>query len=272
MILKNEHLTLRIEREAAEMHSLIDHATNQEILWNGDPAYWSGRNPILFPIVGSTFDKQIYLFGETYTMGNHGFARHRVFRVVAEHESSITLVLDSDESTLAQYPFQFSLSVTTALKGQSVQLDYTITNRDQKPMPFSFGLHPAFALSDPSSGIIEFPKAEHHPLIPKDHTQITMDDAFIDEHKTFLITDPQSPYVDLIQPDYTVRVTCDGYRWLAFWKKPQAKFLCIEPWHGHTDFTETTTDFYAREGTIVLQPGEHFVTSYTISILNKNVR
>ena len=272
MILKNEHLTLRIEREAAEMHSLIDHATNQEILWNGDPEYWSGRNPILFPIVGSTFDKQIHLFGETYTMGNHGFARHRVFRVVAEHESSITLVLDSDESTLAQYPFQFSLSVTTALKGRSVQLDYTITNRDQKPMPFSFGLHPAFALSDPNSAIIEFPKAEHHPLIPKDHTQITMDDAFIDEHKTFLITDPQSPYVDLIQPDYTVRVTCEGYRWLAFWKKPQAKFLCIEPWHGHTDFTETTTDFYAREGTIVLQPGEHFSTSYTISILNKNVR
>ena len=272
MILKNEHLTLRIEREAAEMHSLIDQATGHEILWNGDPAYWSGRNPILFPIVGSTFDKQIHLFGETYTMGNHGFARHRVFRVAEQRESSITLVLESDESTLAQYPFAFTLSVTTSLKGRSVQLDYTITNRDHKPMPFSFGLHPAFALSDPNSGVIAFPNAEHHPLIPSSHTSIRMDEAFFDEHKTFLITDPQSPYVDLIQSDYTVRVSCEGYRWLAFWKKPQAKFICIAPWHGHSDFGETTTDVSAREGTIVLQPGDVFNTHYTISILNKNVR
>lgn len=272
MILKNEHITLQIEREAAEMHSLIDHATGQEILWNGDPAYWSGRNPILFPIVGSTFDQKIHVLGESYTMGNHGFARHRVFRVMELHDSWVTMALQSDESTLAQYPFDFTLQVTTALKGRSVQLDYVITNRDSQAMPFSFGLHPAFALKDPNSGLIEFPKAEQHPLIPKAHTRITMDDAFFDEHKTFLITDPQSPYVDLIQPEYTVRVSCEGYPWLAFWKKAQAKFLCIEPWHGHTDFTETTPDFYAREGTIVLQAGEQFTTSYTIAILDKDAR
>lgn len=266
MILKNEHLTLRIEREAAEMHSLIDHATGQEILWNGDPAYWAGRNPILFPIVGSTFDKQIHLFGETFTMGNHGFARHRVFRIDQHHESSITLVLESDESTLAQYPFAFRLAVTTTLKGRSVHIEYVITNHDPKPMPFSFGLHPAFALSDPNNALIEFPKAERSPLIPTDQTQLRMDDAFFDEHKTFLLTDPQSPYVDLIQPETRIRVSCAGYRWLAFWKKPQAKFLCIEPWHGHGDFGETTTDFYAREGTIVLQPHQSFTTSYTIEI------
>jgi galactose mutarotase-like enzyme len=272
MILANEHLTLRIEREAAEMHSLVDHATGKEILWNGDPAYWSGRNPILFPIVGSTFDKLIHLFGETTTMGNHGFARHRVFKIVDQHETSLTLALESDESTLAQYPFAFTLSVTTSLKGRSVHLDYVITNRDEKPMPFSFGLHPAFALSDPNGGIIEFPKAEHHPLIPQPNTRITMDDVFFDEHKTFLITQPQSPYVDLIQPDYRVRVSCEGYPWLAFWKKANAKFLCIEPWHGHTDYEETTTDFYAREGTIVLQPGESFKTNYSIQILITNAR
>ncbi len=272
MILTNEHLTLRIEREAAEMHSLIDQATGAELLWNGDPAYWSGRNPILFPIVGSTFDKMIHLFGETTTMGNHGFARHRVFRIVEQHETSIMLALESDESTLAQYPFAFTLSVTTSLKGRSVQLDYVIINRDPKPMPFSFGLHPAFALKDPNGGIIEFPQAEEHPLIQQPNTRITMDDAFFEEHPTFLITQPRSPYVDLIQPDYRVRVTCEGYPWLAFWKKANAKFLCIEPWYGHTDFGETTTDFYAREGTIVLQPGESFTTNYAIHVLKPNAR
>jgi len=272
MILRNEHLTLRVEREAAEMHSLVDHATGKEILWNGDAAYWSGRNPILFPIVGSTFDKQIHLFGEIYTMGNHGFARHRVFKEVRTSETSVTMALESDESTLAQYPFAFTLEVTTALKGRSVQIDYVITNRDEKPMPFSFGLHPAFALSDPNSAKIRFPRAEHHALIPAAETILTMDDAFIEQHKTFLLSHPQSPYVDLIQPDYTVRVSCAGYRWLAFWKKPQAKFICIEPWMGKGDSGETTTDFYAREGTIVLQPNTAYAIGYTITLLDKNVR
>jgi len=272
MILSNEHLTLRIEREAAEMHSLIDHATQQEILWSGDPAHWSGRNPILFPIIGSTFDKEIHLFGETYTMGNHGFARHRVFKEVRATETTVTFALESDESTLAQYPFHFSLEVTTSLKGRSVHLDYVITNRDDQAMPFSFGLHPAFALSDPDSGVIEFAKAEHSPLIPQDHTQLRMDDAFFDQHKTFLITDPQSTHVDLIQAEYRVRVNFKGYPWVAFWKKANAKFICIEPWHGHTDFGPTTTNFYAREGTIVLQPGESFKTGYSIQICDPNAR
>jgi galactose mutarotase-like enzyme len=272
MILRNEHLTLRVEREAAEMHSLVDHATGKEVLWEGDPAFWSGRNPILFPIVGSTFDKQIHLFGEIYTMGNHGFARHRVFREVRSSETSVTMALESDESTLSQYPFEFTLEVTMALKGRSVHLDYVIINRDQKAMPFSFGLHPAFALSDPDSARVRFPQAENSPWIPTASTVLSMDDAFFDQHKTFLLTNPKSPYVDLIQTDYTLRVSCVGYRWLAFWKKPQAKFLCIEPWLGKGDSGPTTTDFYAREGTIVLQPGTQFNIGYSITILDQNAR
>lgn len=268
MNIQNEKLSLTVTLNAAEMTSLIDKKTGQEILWNGDPAYWAGRNPILFPIVGSTFDKKIHLFGKETVMGNHGFTRNSVFKLVSQTETQITLILEDNDITLAQYPFKFSLTVCTTLDDDTVNIDYLIVNKDEKKMPFSFGLHPAFALDDPDSAKILFSETETDPETGKAINDIMMNDAFFKDRPTFLLENPQSAHIDLIRGDRTIRVGCDGYRWLAFWKKPGAKFLCIEPWHGHADFSDqVTTDFYQREGTIVLEPNQSFITSYTISIL-----
>ena len=268
MNIQNEKLSLEVTLNAAEMTSLIDKKTGREILWNGDPAYWSGRNPILFPIVGSTFDKKIHLLGKEYVMGNHGFARNSVFTLVSQTENQITLRLQDNETTLAQYPFHFSLTVCYTLDDDTVNIDYLIENNDEKAMPFSFGLHPAFALDDPNQALVRFPVSETDPDTKQAFDQILMNDEFFIQRPTFILENAQSSYVDLIRNDHTVRVSCDGYRWLAFWKKPNAKFLCIEPWHGHTDLSEQVpTDFVQREGTIVLDPHQSFYTSYTISVL-----
>lgn len=266
MNIQNDKLSLTVSLKAAEMTSLIDKKTGQELLWQGDPAYWAGRNPILFPIVGSTFDKKIHLFGKEYVMGNHGFARNSDFEWVSQSDKAITLILKDNETTLAQYPFHFSLSVTYTLKGNSVLIDYTILNLDEKKMPFSFGLHPAFAIEEPDSAVITFPEVEQHPLLEGIQT-IAMNDDFFKTHSTFLLEDLRSKTVDLIRKDQTIRVGIEGYRWLAFWKKPGAKFICIEPWHGHTDHHDITTDFYTREGTIVLDPKGSFQTSYSIEVV-----
>lgn len=266
MNIQNHRLSLTLTLKAAEMTSLIDKKTGQELLWQGDPAFWAGRNPILFPIVGSTFDKKIHLFGKEYVMGNHGFARNSEFDLVSHTDNAITLVLKDNETTLAQYPFHFTLTVTSTLKENTVLIDYTIVNLDEKKMPFSFGLHPAFAIENPDSARIAFPQAENHPLL-MDKQPIVMDDAFFQQHSTFLLENLKSTFVDLVRKDQTIRVGIQGYRWLAFWKKPGAKFICIEPWHGHTDHQNDITDFYQREGTIVLNPGETWTTSYTVSVV-----
>lgn len=266
MILENEFIALTISNQAAQMHSLIDKADNAEILWQGDPDFWAGRNPILFPIVGSTFDQQIHLFDQIYTMGNHGFARNSEFITIRQTDTSLTLRLRASDETLAQYPFRFDLDVTYTLLGSKVQIDYRIANNDTKPMPFSFGLHPAFALDDPDQAHIEFPATERNgnETVP---SIVKMDDAFFSSVPTFMLEYPNSPYVDLIRGSKRIRVSCVGYRWLAFWKKPKARFLCIEPWHGHGDFEPVSTDFYRREGTLVLEPGKIYRTSYFIELL-----
>ena len=39
----------------AELISFTD-GSGMEYIWSGDPAYWSGRNPVLFPVVGGLLD------------------------------------------------------------------------------------------------------------------------------------------------------------------------------------------------------------------------
>ena len=48
--LKKGSLTARVETLGGELVSLRD-ASDTEYIWVGDPAYWAGRNPVLFPIV-----------------------------------------------------------------------------------------------------------------------------------------------------------------------------------------------------------------------------
>jgi galactose mutarotase-like enzyme len=266
MNIQNDFLSLSVTLTAAEMTSLIDKKTGKEVLWQGDPAYWSGRNPILFPIVGSTFDKKIHLFGKIFEMGNHGFARNSEFELVSHTEDQITVRLKESEKTLTQYPFHFTLMVRYTLVQNTVHINYSIENNEELPMPFSFGLHPAFALGDPDDALLCFPQEEIHPQTQQSFSSLKMDDAFFSQTPTFILEHPNSESVDLCLPDRTVRVGCEGYRWLAFWKKPEAKFICIEPWHGHGDFKEVTTDFTQREGTINLDPHQSFHTSTFISV------
>ena len=49
--LRRGALTAQADTLGGELVSLRREGT--EYIWSGDPAYWSGRNPLLFPIVGA---------------------------------------------------------------------------------------------------------------------------------------------------------------------------------------------------------------------------
>ena len=53
--LKNEELTVKISTLGAEIQSIED-KNRVERLWQGDPAIWKGRAPILFPVAGGFKD------------------------------------------------------------------------------------------------------------------------------------------------------------------------------------------------------------------------
>lgn len=276
--IENAAAILEVKTQAAEITSFYDKEKQIEHMWQGDPKFWAGRNPILFPMVGSTWTKDYQIDGKTYKMGNHGFARHSDFTVESVSEDTIVLSLSDNEETRAQYPFEFKLTVTYQLCGKKVTITYRIDNLSARMMPFSFGLHPAFncpmAPGERFSDYrIEFAcpeeaskdnKGRTMPLI--DGRSIPLSYELFDQIPTLLFEHAHSPYVTLTNDSNFVRVSVAGYRWLAFWTKPEAPYLCIEPWHGHGDFEETHVPFEEREGTIQLRPNGSFTTSYTIEI------
>ncbi len=53
MQVSNAVLTLELATRGAELRS-IKTADGAEWLWQGDPAWWGGRSPLLFPVVGKS--------------------------------------------------------------------------------------------------------------------------------------------------------------------------------------------------------------------------
>ena len=65
--LKNDILTVLVSEMGAELQSIVKNG--YEYLWQGDPAFWGRRSPVLFPIVGSVWEKKYRVDGKEYEMG-----------------------------------------------------------------------------------------------------------------------------------------------------------------------------------------------------------
>ena len=104
-------LSAEISATGAELVRLQDR-TGADLLWDGNPAVWNGRSPLLFPIVGEVAGNRLKVAGKAYEIGRHGFARTSTFALVRSDAASCTWRLESSEATRRQYPFEFRLDVT----------------------------------------------------------------------------------------------------------------------------------------------------------------
>ena len=119
--LKNTALTLNISLHGAELTSIRD-SFGREFLWQADPAFWKRHSPVLFPIVGSLWDKHFRVNGREYEMGQHGFARDMDFRLVSEREDEMWFELKSSPETLAKYPYKFTLRIGYRLEANKIHV------------------------------------------------------------------------------------------------------------------------------------------------------
>ena len=62
MRLTNNELTVEIAPLGAELQSVAT-ADGSQWLWNGDAAWWTGRAPLLFPVVGKSPDGAVTIEG-----------------------------------------------------------------------------------------------------------------------------------------------------------------------------------------------------------------
>ena len=265
-------LTARINPCGAELSSLTD-AAGRELMTDADPAFWTGRAPLLFPIVGRLNGDVLRVDGMEYPMKQHGFARRSRFDVVEAGTDRAVFALTDDEETRKVYPFAFRLEVTFTATAATLAIDVTIANPGTTPLPASFGFHPAFAWPLPYGQTredhrIDFAADEPAPikwledgLIAGDHSSsldgrrlhladgVFDDDALIwDAMKSASVTYGAStgPQLEVAFPDTP---------YIGIWSKPGARFVCIEPWHGHADPVGFTGEFRDKPGVFIVAPG-----------------
>src|SRR5450432_2357501 len=145
-ILENEVLRVGLSSKGAELQNILNKVFGIEYLWNGNPAFWSKRSPVLFPIVGALKNNSYTYQGKSYQLPRHGFARDMEFEVDKQSQKEITLLLRSNTETKKNYPFDFEFRIRYLLQGDELSTEYMVTNTGSGILFFSVGGHPAFRL------------------------------------------------------------------------------------------------------------------------------
>ena len=266
-------LTAEISEQGAELSRLTD-AAGCDWLWNGDPAFWAGRAPILFPIVGTLKNDHYRWRGRDYHLGRHGFARKRRFTLVEQDGDALLLRLEADDETRAVWPFEFRLDLVFTLRGSTLSLTARVGNRGIDPMPVSFGFHPALRWPLPGTPgkaghFIRFDRPEPEPIrridtdglldptpraTPVEGDLLALDDALFVED-ALIFDQLKSRRLSFEGPGARVAVDFAGMPDLGLWMKPGAEYLCIEPWHGFSDPAGFDGSIDEKPGTVIIAPG-----------------
>ena len=126
--ISNSILTVEISEHGAELQSIKKNG--KEYLWQGDAKFWGRRSPVLFPNVGRVWEDKYRHAGNTYEIGQHGFARLMEHDFVDQTADTIVLELCANEETLKKFPFEFRLVSTFTLEGDTVHHTLTVENLD----------------------------------------------------------------------------------------------------------------------------------------------
>lgn len=285
--ISNGQISIQIARMGAELKSLKKMDTDTEYLWEGDPAYWKRTSPVLFPIVGSLRGGSYSLDGQTYPMGQHGFARDMEFQLKSQNDHEIWFSLESNEETLQKYPYAFVLEIGYELQDTTVIVKWKVSNPADTDLHFSIGGHPAFYCPikkdekqedyslwfDTKDQVTT--TAIKNGLVAGEHTVYPLKDGYlqITEH----LFDNDALVIEKHQAQKTALVRPDGSHYLTvsfdaplfgIWSPPgkKAPFICIEPWYGRCDAQDFEGTWQEREWGQRLAPGKSFEASYRISV------
>lgn len=289
--IKNETLTVTISTHGAEMQSLQD-VDGTEYLWNGDPAYWTGRAPNLFPYIGRLTDKKYVLNGKTYSMDIHGFAAQMEFAVEKQEDDAVTFLLEDNAATLAMYPFRFALRVNYRLSGTRLAITFTVENKNDQTMFFGLGGHPGFRVPlerglNFEDYLLEFGEAAvpvrigisptgfcsglDAPFYLQDSLRLPLSHDLFDNDAIVLTNMADSVMLRRICGKKALRVEYPDMRCLGIWHMPltDAPYICIEPWTSLPSRQGIIEDLSQQRNLINLPSGQIYNNAWAIEIVSQ---
>src|SRR4051812_37692419 len=266
----SESLRATVSSLGAELVRLQT-VTGEELLWDGNPAVWAGRSPLLFPIVGAVKDDRIKVRGQSYPLARHGFARTSTFELVESESARCTWRLSANDDTRSRYPFAFRLDVTYVLAANRLTISARVANEGDDPMPASFGFHPAFRWplvpgAPRERHEIRFETDEAAPIrrlaggllgesvaSPVSNGRLPLSDALF-EHDAVIFDRLNSRKVSYgPMAGRALDLEFGQMPHLGIWSKPGAGFVCIEPWQGFASPVGFDGELAEKPGIISIQ-------------------
>ena len=285
--IQNDKLRATFNNLGAELVSLINIETGKEIMWSGNPDFWSGISPVLFPIIGALKNEQYIFDDQTYELPRHGFARRRIFAVKESSANEVVFELTSDEESLKIYPFQFSLEIKYTLAANKLTVDYLVKNLSQKQMYFSLGAHPGFAI-DTENGLnyndyeIAFSNDDELQIHPLADNLISNQTKTIDlENKVLplsyelfskdalVMTNMRSKELILRnnKNHHKLIFTFSNFPYFGIWAAKNADFVCLEPWQGIADLENHNQQLTEKFGILRLEKGGDWTANWAVEII-----
>ncbi|GAA3791394.1 aldose 1-epimerase family protein [Corallibacter vietnamensis] len=291
--LENSLLQITINPTGSELQRITSVKHNTQFMWDGNPDIWSGFAPILFPIVGGLKQDTYYFNDKAYKLPRHGFyRRNKDIKLYKQGADSLTFKLESNDELYQIYPFVFEFYTTYQLKEHHILITHKVKNVDTKTMYFSLGEHPAFKCpvfdgETYEDYILEFEHSEtskthlldNSGLLNLETQAILENSKTLQLHKQMFNNDALI-FKDLASKSVTLTsknkgpiltVNFQDFPYLGLWAKPQANYICIEPWLGIADNIDSNQNITEKEGIIKLAPNNEFQASYGIEINKKHL-
>jgi len=284
--IKNKYLQISVKDKGAELNKLISLNNNLEYIWQANARYWARHSPVLFPIVGKIKDDTYIFDNKKYCMSQHGFARDKNFELINKTKNKLCFLLKQDESTLKAYPFKFELYVEYELLDNKLIVHYKVVNVNDRDMFFSIGAHPGFNCPLVKNESYEdyYLEFEHNESAKKIFTK----DGLLTDKTTLVLNNEKqlslyrgifkdgalifknlkSSKINLksCKNKYVLSLDFKGFPYLGIWAKPDANFVCIEPWYGVADKEGTKQIFEKKQGIIKLSSKKTFKCCYSITV------
>lgn len=286
--IRNDKLQVEILSLGAQMCS-IKSADGTEYLWQGNPKYWSDMAPNLFPYIARMTDKKYTVYGKTYEMDIHGFAKDTVFVVEQKAEEHIVFSISDSEETRTQYPFSFVFEVDYRLEGNKLLVTYGVKNKDDKVMYFGVGGHPGFNVPI-EEGLafedyyLEFDSAEDTKRVGfsedcfvngidikcelENDVRIPLKHNLFDDDAIILTNMSKGVTLKTDKSNKAIHVTYPHMPYLGFWHMPKtdAPYICIEPWSSLPSRKGIVEDLATQPGLVELEPDKVYQNQFVIEI------
>ena len=287
--LSNATLKIKVKPKGAELCEIASVKNNRQFMWHADPNVWGSFAPNLFPIIGILKDGTYIYNGKKYNMPKHGFVRgNEDIKLIKKTKNSLSFSLTYNDVLLKIYPFKFEFIVTYTLTDNTLDVRYTVKNLDNTSIYFSVGGHPAFKcplykdenytdynlvfeteetskthLLNTQTGLVK--NTTKSIFNTKNSIQLKPD---LFNNDALIFKDLKSRKIALVSDKHgeILNMTFKDFNYLGIWAKPNAPYVCIEPWLGIADSENTSQNLVEKEGIIKLPENETFSANYSVQI------